>query len=139
MLTHDFFEVAPAQYSNLSELEIMDAILSRGMHYASHKISDKCVLRNIGYIDKQPFDAFNLSSFDGKRMKYFSSFINQSGEVPTIGISYYGVTVLNAHALSMLIKASPHAGMADSLRIHRFKKFCQHALNNNNWVIHLGV
>ncbi len=117
----------------------MDAVLSCNTHYAAHRIPDKCVLRNIGNVNKQPLDAFDLTRFDSKQMKYFSSFINRLGEVPTIGISYYGVTVLDTHALSMLIQASPRAGMVDYFRILRFKKFCQQALKNNHWVIHIGV
>lgn len=139
MLTHDFYQVSPENVELMDEERLLDYVVEREDILPCMRISDKIILRNRGRIDKIGFIESDLDTYTPGKMRFFSGFLNMRTENHTVGINYYGTTLMDCTVLKQLIDCSGHICFIDILPISRFKKYCRETMMSGKWIIHFGV
>ena len=139
MLVHDFYQVDPQSIAFLNEMQISNYITEQKNNLVHMSLSDNMVRRNLGRIDKVKFDALDLNTYCPKKMKFFSSFINNRTDNHTVGLNYYGITLMDRTILEKLAARQKHICFVDVFRLRAFICFCKEANENGKWVVHYGI
>ena len=139
MLAHDFYQIALKDIVSMSEDKILDYIIEHKKILPCMSLPDSMVRRNLGRIDNQEFKAFDLSTYTQGKMKVFSSFLNTRAEIQTIGINYYGITILDNMVLKALVDHHEHICPVDLIKLNHFLRYCKNALAHEKWIIHWGI
>ena len=139
MLTHDFYQVEPRIVDTLDEMQLCIYLSEQKGNLKHISLSDNLVRRQLGRIDDKCFDALVLDSYCSDKMKYFSCFINNLTENHTIGLNYYGITLMDKAVLEKLIAYKKHICFTDSIHLKTFKRFCKDAYEKGKWIVHFGV
>lgn len=139
MLVHDFYQVEPKKVMHLDEDKLCEYVMANKGELKHTTIPDEVVRRNLGRTDKAEFCALDIEMFAPEKMKYFSSFLNTCTENKTIGLNYYGITLMNDEVLDYLAVKRQNIYFWDRGRLRKFIRFMNDARQTQKWIVHYGI